>query len=38
VLKTASSDVTINIIDILDNNVLSIPSEKYTITAKVEKL
>lgn len=38
VLKTASSDVTINIIDILDNDVLSIPSEKYTITSKVEKL
>lgn len=38
VLKASSSDVTINIIDILDNDVLSIPSENYTVTAKVEKL
>lgn len=38
VLKSSSSDVTINVVDILDNDVLSIPSENYTITSKVEKL
>ena len=38
VVKASSSDVTINVIDILDNDVLSIPSENYTITSKVEKL
>lgn len=38
VLKSSSSDVTINVVDILDNDILSIPSENYTITSKVEKL
>ena len=38
ILKTTSSEVTINVVDILDNDVLSIPSDKYTIRAEVEKL
>lgn len=38
VLKTTDGDVTINVVDILDDNVLSIPSDQYKITAKVEKV
>ncbi len=38
VIKTTNGDVTINVVDILDNDVLSIPNDQYTITAKVEKL
>lgn len=38
VVGATTSDVTLNVVDILDNDVLSIPSDKYSITAKVEKI
>lgn len=38
VIKTTNGDVTINVVDILDDNVLSISNDQYKITAKVEKL
>lgn len=39
VQKTSqSSDVTINIIELLDDNVANISSENYTVTTKIEKI
>ena len=38
VLAATTSDVTLNVSSILDNDIQGIPSDKYTITAKIEKV